>query len=136
MIPSEPIQIDWSGGQSIEGRNTSGTIASGRTARAFVEMLKSWDKMHDPMTDSALDNGLAFSIDQYATTRTDLASDFDVAYDNNSGVSLVAAIDTYIATHVGVATSLEDDNHSQFYIQNGLRYQFNDGAIPAGSSID
>lgn len=63
MIPSEPIMMDGINGNSVEVLHKEGTISTGYCNRAFIELLKSWNKMHDPTTDAALDAGLVFAGD-------------------------------------------------------------------------
>lgn len=42
----------------------------------FIENMKSWNRMHDPTTDAALESGICWMGDQYAAINTNLASDF------------------------------------------------------------
>jgi hypothetical protein len=53
FIPSEPL----------ERLTTDMQYTTGNGNRFFIEMMKAWNKLHDPATDAALDAGYAFHID-------------------------------------------------------------------------
>lgn len=53
FIPSEPL----------ERLSTDMQYTFGNGNRFFIEMMKAWNKLHDPATDAALDAGYAFHID-------------------------------------------------------------------------
>jgi len=75
LIPSEPIVME---SQSTNAWEKT-SISSGRYNKIFLELLKSYNKMHDPTCDTALDNGLCYQMDNYADISSRLASDFDLA---------------------------------------------------------
>jgi hypothetical protein len=59
LIPSEPLRIESNAVNEWE----KGSISGGRFSRIFIELLKSFNKMHDPMYDVGLDPGLVYHMD-------------------------------------------------------------------------
>lgn len=56
LIPSEPLNMR-NGSTALSEKQS---ISSGKYNRAFIELLKSFNKMHDPLCDTALDPGLVY----------------------------------------------------------------------------
>jgi len=56
-------------------------VGGGKSTRMFIELLKAYNKMHDPMCDVALDPGLVYLSDCYADASSELATDFNVGAD-------------------------------------------------------
>jgi len=54
------------------------SIQGGRYNKIFLELLKTYNKMHDPTCDTALDCGLSYHIDKYAEISSSIASDFNI----------------------------------------------------------
>lgn len=119
--------MDWTGGATLKTRNDDYTIGTGRSNRAFVEMLKSHGKMHDPETDTALDCGITYNLDKYATTVTDLLSDFDYRVTNSDTTT-----DSILTE---VTKQLSEPRFNQAYHMS-LFFAFNDLLIASTYAVD
>ena len=76
MIPSESIKIDDDNAGTLQLINQVKTVSTGKHCKMFVENMKSWNRMHDPLADAAVDFGIPYLLDKYAVTSTDLWQDF------------------------------------------------------------
>lgn len=74
LIPSEPLNMR-TGAVALSEKQS---ISSGKYNRAFIELLKAFNKMHDPLCDTALDPGLVYQMDNYAEACSSLATDYDI----------------------------------------------------------
>lgn len=63
MIPNEPIIFDDNSKFSVPTYNQKRTLSSGRQNKMFIENMKSWNRMHDPTTDAALESGICWMGD-------------------------------------------------------------------------
>lgn len=141
LIPSEPITFERTGDNNIM------TIGTGSSNRAFVEMLKCWNQMHDPKTDTALSPGLSYMCDQYATTKSSQAADFFVnatgtvseylsGYVDSAAATTTTALDT-LCTNIdnsAVAASVAfpaDVSLSEYMAYNGFELRMSSGASGA-----
>lgn len=99
LIPSEPLNIQ----PSTNAVEVQHSIQSGRMSRIFIELLKSYNKMHDPLCDTALDMGLSYQQDNYADTSSRQEVDYDVkgttAFSTNAPLN-----DVYIQRALAIAS--------------------------------